>query len=231
MSQFSPVAEHVIVSRTARYYRLGAYGPLVRDLWIACHGFSQLAARFAEPFAGVVDDTTVVLVPEALSRFYLDSRPAHTRQSPVGATWMTREDRDAEIGDIVTYLDTLYERALEALALAGGARERIRVHALGFSQGAAAASRWLARGSARVDHLVAWGSGIPDDVNLAAAAQRRPGFHVDLVHGSGDGLATAELIVAQQAMLEAAGVPFRIRSFEGGHVMNRAVLRDLFTAR
>lgn len=223
-----PTPSHLVVPRTARYYQLGVPGPMLRDLWIVCHGFSQLAARFAEPFLPLVDDTRLVLVPEALQRFYLDSRPAHTRESPVGATWMTREDRDADIADIVTYLDALYEHAVQALAAAGGARDEARVHALGFSQGAAAVSRWLARGTSRVDHLIVWGSRIPEDVNLAALAARAPALEVDVVYGSRDTLMSGEVVAAQRAVLEASGVPFRMRPFEGGHTLSRRVLQELF---
>ncbi|HEV2641131.1 MAG TPA: hypothetical protein VGT98_00415, partial [Candidatus Elarobacter sp.] len=165
---------HVSVPRTARYYVIGKPRDTVRDLWIACHGFSQLARDFAEPLRTLEDDTRLIVVPEALSRFYLDSHPTRTHASKIGATWMTREDREAEIDDIVTYLDALYERMLEELAAEGASRDRMRVHALGFSQGATAVARWAARGSAVVDHIVAWGHGIPVDVNLRALTERRP---------------------------------------------------------
>lgn len=220
-------AQHIVVPRTARYYMVGAPSPLVRDVWVVCHGFSQLARAFAEPFRAFEDDHRLIVAPEALSRFYLDSRPAHTRASPVGATWMTREEREIEITDIITYLDALYERLVESLATHDVARDRIRVHALGFSQGAAAVARWAARGSAVVDHLVLWGHGIPDDVNVRALGERRPDLTIDLVYGERDGFATSEVIAASRAVLEGSGVPFRMIPFAGGHVLSTAVLRTL----
>lgn len=223
-------ALHIVVPRTARYYMVGAPNPLVRDVWIACHGFSQLARAFIEPFRQFEDDRRLVVAPEAPSRFYLDSRVAHTRSSPVGATWMTREDREADIGDIVAYLDALYERIIESLAAHGVARDRIRVHALGFSQGAVAVARWASRGSAVIDHLVMWGHGIPDDVNVRAMGERLPDLTIDMVYGTRDRFANAEVMAATRAVLEGAGVPFRMIAFEGGHVLSTAVLRELVTA-
>ncbi len=227
MAELAP--HHINVPRTARYYLLGAPNELVRDVWIVCHGFGQLALSFIEPFIPFEADTRLVVAPEALSRFYLDTRPAHSGTSRVGATWMTREDREVEIADTVAYLDALYERVLLELANRTVARGMIRVHALGFSQGAAAVSRWAAQGSAVVDNIVIWGSGIPQDVNLRALGARRPELSIDVVYGTLDEWITPESVAAQRAVLEASGVPYRIHPFDGGHVLNSAVLRDLVT--
>lgn len=218
---------HITVPRTARYYVLGAPNELVSDIWIVCHGFGQLAGSFIDPFRPFEDDSRLIVAPEALSRFYLDTRPAHTQASRVGATWMTREDREADIDDIVAYLDVLYEHVLVELSGRGVARDGIRVHALGFSQGAPAVSRWAARGSAVIDNLVVWGSIIPQDVNVRALGERRGSLTVDAVYGTRDQLIGPEAIAAQRAVLEASEVPFRIHSFDGGHLLNTAILREL----
>src|ERR687885_1792701 len=100
---------HIVVGRTARYYTIGAGVARPRELWFACHGYGQLAAYFARPFQQLDDGTRAVVVPEALSRFYFgDPRRPHGADSLVGATWMTREDREREIDDHVAYLDALY---------------------------------------------------------------------------------------------------------------------------
>ncbi len=87
-------------------------------------------------------DDTLVVAPEAMNRFYLvtpTSAPARDR--PVGATWMTREDRDSEIADYVEYLDALFDEVASDAANGGA-----RVNVIGFSQGAATATRWVAHG-------------------------------------------------------------------------------------
>jgi predicted esterase len=225
MTDLSPL--HITVPRTARYYLLGTPSALVRDVWVACHGYSQLAAQLAVPFHPFVDSSRLIVLPEGLSRFYVASTVRHTKDTPVGATWMTREDRDAEINDIVTYLDTLYDRILELLASHGVSRETIRVHALGFSQGAPVAGRWTARGAAVVDHLVFWAGEIPQDVNLRAIHERRPTLECDVIYGTEDPYITPKIASGQEAVLAASGVPYRIQSFEGGHTLNSAILHDL----
>lgn len=225
MSDLTP--HHIRVGRTARFYQIGTANPMVRNLWIACHGFSQLAADFAAPFQGMEDDTRLILLPEALSRFYLDTRPGHSASSKVGATWLTREDRIAEIGDVVSYLDTLYESALKELAAAGVDREMIRVHALGFSQGGPVVSRWAANGTAVVDRLIPWAHAIPQDVNLRALGEHRPQLTIDVVYGTRDRFIGEDAIEEQRAVLESSGVPFRMLSFAGGHTLNIAMIRKL----
>src|SRR6266550_3439645 len=126
---------HLSVARTARYYTLGEPG--ATEVWFVCHGYGQLAGRFLRRFEPIADGSRLVVAPEGLNRFYVGS--GEHRDQPVGATWMTREDRLNEIADYVKYLDAVYADVF------GGKPTAARVRALGFSQGAATASRWVAR--------------------------------------------------------------------------------------
>src|SRR5881396_3950063 len=96
---------HLSVSRTARYFTLGERSAAVEEVWFACHGYGQLGARFLEKLRVLDDGTRYLVAPEGLSRFYLSESPTERR---VGASWMTREDRLAEIEDYVRYLDAVY---------------------------------------------------------------------------------------------------------------------------
>ena len=67
-----------------------------RTVWFVLHGYGQLAGEFIRFFADLATDDSLVVAPEAMNRFYLvnpESAPARDR--PVGATWMTREDRES----------------------------------------------------------------------------------------------------------------------------------------
>ena len=66
-------AHTIVVPRTARYYTLGPTHGFPRELWFVCHGFGQLAGRFIRQFASLDDGTRLIVAPEALSRYYLDS--------------------------------------------------------------------------------------------------------------------------------------------------------------
>ncbi|HEU4629600.1 MAG TPA: hypothetical protein VFS08_07625, partial [Gemmatimonadaceae bacterium] len=63
---------HLTVARTARYVTVGdAERP--RRIWLALHGYGQLAAPFAARCRPLADAQAVVVAPEALSRFYVES--------------------------------------------------------------------------------------------------------------------------------------------------------------
>src|SRR6476620_6163302 len=104
---------HITVKRTARYYLVGEMSPEVEDVWFACHGYGQLAADFAKEFEVIEDPKRLIVVPEALSRFYIPADSGfHGPDAKIGATWMTREDREVEIADYVAYLDDLYSEIM-----------------------------------------------------------------------------------------------------------------------
>jgi predicted esterase len=214
-------AHALVVPRTARYYTLGPTHGFPRELWFVCHGYGQLAGRFIRQFAPLDDGTRLIVAPEALSRFYLDSIPQRRNDpSPrVGATWMTREDRDAEIADYVEYLERLATEIRHPLR---GAAPRLVV--LGFSQGTATVSRWLAASDLRVDQLVLWGGAIPPELDLAHWASRLHGAAITLVAGEEDEFATAAAVAAEAERLSAAGVAFTLQRFGGGHAIDPATL-------
>ncbi len=213
---------HLTVSRTARFYTLGEPGPAVRDVWIVCHGYGQMAASFVRRFVPVAAPERLVVAPEALARFYLDRAHGGSHAaSAVGASWMTREDRAAEIADQVAYLDALSETILSQVD-----RAHVRTTALGFSQGAATVWRWLAHSAVRVDRVICWGAVVPDDVRVQDARSLRQAS-ICLVTGNADEFATAERLAHASAQLAAAGVPSEQITFEGGHRLDDATLRHL----
>jgi predicted esterase len=217
-------AHALVVPRTARYYTLGPTHGFPRELWFVCHGYGQLAGRFLRQFEPLDDGTRLVVAPEGLSRFYLDPIPERRNDpSPrVGATWMTREDRDAEIADYVEYLERLSGEIRHPLR---GAAPRLVV--LGFSQGTATVSRWLAASELRVDQLVLWGGAIPPELDLAQWASRLHGAAITLVAGEQDQFATAAAVAAKAERLSAAGVAFTLQRFAGGHTIDPTALQHL----
>ena len=214
---------HLTVERRARYYLDGTPRPSTTEIWVGCHGYGQLAASFAAALAPLSRPGRLVAVPEALSRFYLDD-PAkrHGPDSPIGASWMTREDRESEIADYVGYLDGL---ASSLIAETNGATPRVT--ALGFSQGAATVCRWAALGRVKVDRLIGWGGTLPLDLPDAKGDQLFRGASVVLVGGKKDKLATPEALEHDRARLETRGIRAEVVWHDGGHALSSTTLRDL----
>jgi len=202
------VHEHrITVPRSARYFTIGrAEG----EAWFVLHGYAQLAARFLRHFEPLDDGTRLIVAPEGLSRFYLGEDSARR----VGATWMTKEDRVAEIEDYVRYLDAVYGECVRSLD-----RAQIKVTLLGFSQGAATACRWFTMGKSRIDRLVVWGGEVPPDVELPRSVR------LSLVYGSRDEYFTPKIVTATEARLRAHHVPYKLVPFDGGHEVDAEVLK------
>jgi len=215
--------EHPIsTTRTARYFTLGAPAPGVDDLWIVCHGYGQLASAFITQFTSIVRPGRLIVAPEALSRFYQgDAQGRHERDSRVGASWMTREDRLAEIGDYVRYLDQV---AAEVRAVTG-TDAPLRI--LGFSQGVSTAVRWVLQGEVQPAQLILWAGDVPQDVTQAVLGEGLTGIAVDLVSGDRDRLVSSGFVARQQARLVRSGIDASLHRFDGGHRLDRALLERL----
>lgn len=212
--------EHLAVTKSARLRILGDTAA-ARDFWIVCHGYGQLAHRFIRDFECIAVDGRAIVAPEGLHRFYLDPPPAPAAQRRVGATWMTREDRDTDIADNVAYLDRVAEHAIGARA------PDVRVRALGFSQGAATVFRWAALGRTRVDELILWGGEVPPDVDMEMASQRLRAARVIVVHGRSDRMAPEHQLTRHLEALRAGNIAYRRHDFDGGHEMNRELLEGI----
>lgn len=214
---------HLEVVRTARYWVLGEEVASPAEVWFVLHGYRQLARRFLNRFASLADGTRRIVAPEALSRFYVeDSVRRHGPGSVVGATWMTREDREHEIADYVRYLDALADRVLAGVAGAP------RVVVVGFSQGVATACRWTVLGRLTPHTLALWGDFLPPDLPLERASARWRGVDVLLVRGDGDpAMASGELSRAEEERLASAGLALRLVGYDGGHDIHEPTLREL----
>jgi predicted esterase len=213
----TPHEHHLTVSRTARYYTLGEPR---RAVWIVAHGYGELAAEFAARFTPVDDGTRLIVAPEGLSRFYHappSAAPRATGPGTVGASWMTREDRNSEIGDQVTYLDAVHRVVFERVP-----RESVRLTILGFSQGVATVTRWLVQSKHPVERVVCWAGVIPEDTLPGLR-----GLPLTVVTGTRDIYAPPDRVAEYKAQLAAAKVTYRQISFDGGHRLDDGVLRQL----
>lgn len=208
---------HLVVPRTARYHQLGTPSAATRRVWFVCHGYGQLAAYFIRHFAALAADPgLVVIAPEGLSRFYL-----HGHNGRVGASWMTRDGRQHEIDDQISFLNQLAGHVL------GRCPTGVPVTVLGFSQGTATVGRWLVQAPFRAAHLVLWAGMFPPDTDPEVTGQLVRGLPITLVVGEHDEHLTPDLVAQQQARLQQLGALLAVRTFAGGHALNPEILAQL----
>ena len=204
---------HIRVQRSARYHVLGDPAT-AKAIWIVLHGYGQLARYFLNKFEGIAPDIAFV-APEGLSRSYLDE--GHQR---VGATWMTREDREMEITDQREYLDSLVEELRKT-------NQTVPVKVLGFSQGVATACRWSLGGRTRVSRLVLWAGSIPPEPSATELGKGWADIRVDVVLGTSDPYQGDKELQATTARLDMAGVQHEVHRFTGGHTLEPVLLARL----
>lgn len=219
---------HISIRRTARYYTLGSSDASANEVWFVLHGYGQLAAEFIKLFELLGDGSRLIVAPEALNRFYLvgpEAMPAADR--PVGATWMTREDRDHEIDDYVAYLDGVAAEVLEPFQRRGAMPQ---VTVLAFSQGTATAGRWLLRGAIRPNHAILWGGLLPPEIDRANAEPLRR-TSLQIVIGSRDRFVSPERLAEEGRRLREAGLSYRLIQYSGGHSIAKDTLREVVRER
>jgi len=215
--------ENIIVTRTARYATLGQGNADVRQVWFVCHGYGHLAADFIENFRELDDGSRLIVAPEGLSRFYLDERGlTQAEAAPVGATWMTREQRESEIDDYIDYLDRLYTRVLKTIDA-----KSVQVVLLGFSQGASTAMRWFARGGSRIDRLILWAGAMPPEVDLHNHKRKLGITGLSIVWGRNDPYLDDNRMEKEKARLDEHSIAYELVLYDGGHEIDRKTLQKL----
>lgn len=208
---------HIEVTKTARYYTLGELNVSTKIIWFVIHGHKQLAGNFIKTFSELAAEGDYIIAPEGLSKLYVKGDTGDT-----GASWMTKEDRENEIKDYVNYLDKLFYKAIESKR----SNHNYKVYAIGFSQGAATLTRWLALGKSKVDKIISWSGNVGHDVDYSASKNFMT-TPVHLVFGTKDPYFPGELYKSQVEILRKYGIEPMLHLFEGGHEISVKLIKQL----
>jgi len=214
--------QEIIFPFRGRYFKIGQLSAQTRQVWFVLHGYGQLAQYFIRKFSSLEAQHICVIAPEGLSNFYVEdvASRAQSGNTRVGASWMTRENRLADIANYLEYLNALYAHELRD-------HPTLPVTVLGFSQGAATASRWVVDGKIRFDKLVLWAGMLPPDMNLEGAQQSLADKKVVFVYGLRDPFLTDERFTEMKAVVSAVGLSPAYLPFEGGHELHTPTLHSL----
>ena len=221
-----PVEHHLTTARTARYYTLGAPLAETKRVWFVLHGYAQLAGRFLRHFNGIVPADTLIVAPEALSRFYLElPRADRKHMERIGAAWMTREDRDADISDTRAWLDSVYRTVMDDIARATDGLPEVTIMA--FSQSVAITMRWIAGGVAKPSRVIMWAGSLATDVEPDAFRAGLGNADVLLVAGERDLFLTEKTRPLIRGQWDALGIPVREILYDGVHEVDPVMLAEL----
>ncbi|MFK8038456.1 MAG: alpha/beta hydrolase [Crocinitomicaceae bacterium] len=199
----------ITVKKKAAFSTYGNPGK-AKHIIFALHGYGQLSRFFIKKFQGLGEDYYIV-APEGLHRFYLEGSSGR-----VGASWMTKEQREDDIKDYIQYLNKLWKEISEMHSF----KKKIL---LGFSQGGATASRWHQHGAFNANSIVMWGAIFPPDLpqNWEVNFQSTENY---FVVGDKDPYYDIKKIDAQIKFFEEKSVNFTTLVFNGKHEIDQSTL-------
>lgn len=206
---------HIDFNFSAPYYTLNELSEQTTDLWIVCPGYGQLAKYFIRRFDVFDAQKHFVVALQGLSKFYLPD------QKHVGASWMTKEDRETELKNQRSYFDAVMRSAWQGRELAD-----FNVHLMGFSQGVSMISRMAAYAKIDFKTLILWAGGFPPELAKADFSHLGAQSKLKVVIGTEDEFyALNKNYQAEVDRMEVAiGLKPNIITFEGKHEMQREVL-------
>jgi predicted esterase len=205
---------HLSTPKTARYYIAGEPSEKTQNIWFVIHGFGQLAGEFIKQFEYLVTAETIAIAPEALSRSYFGDKP--------GASWMTKEDRENEIKDYVTYLDNLYAEVLSNIP-----NKNPKVSVLGFSQGVHTAARWFALGKFNFSNLILCSSDFPRDTDFPKFKEKLKTSKLYYIWSDRDEFIRKEAFEANVSFLNENNIAFENIHIGGKHVIHHEIIKKI----
>jgi len=202
------------INKTAVYQTLGEV-KTAKTIWIVLHGYGYLAEFFIKKFNPILNDSTAIIAPEGLSKFYLNGVGVDGR---IGASWMTKDNRETEIDDYIKYLDQLYKVIIEE-----NETTNLKINIVGFSQGGATASRWIANQKSKCDNFILWASSFAEEIDLETLSKNKKVF---MLFGDDDKFIKKEQVNAYEKLLAASKIEYQLIRFEGKHDIPKEVLLE-----
>jgi predicted esterase len=212
------IAKNIPVQKTARYYIAGNPSDKTKKIWVVIHGYGQLAGNFIQQFDFIVNNETIIIAPEGLSRFYTGSAEGNN----VGAGWMTKEDRNNEISDYITYLDSVLRETLHTAN-----NKTVKISMLGFSQGVHTAARWFIHSPYNFDKLVLCSSDFPRDADFDKLKVKLKSSKMFYIYGDADGVIPQASFESSGKMLTEKDVNYEKMVFSGRHIVHQDTIKKL----
>lgn len=211
------IKQNISVLKTARYYLSQEISDKIKSIWFVLHGYGQLAEEFIGNFNSISNESTLIIAPEALNRFYWKGLGGR-----IGATWMTKEERLNEIKDYINFLNMVYCEVLQNLS-----NNQIKITVLGFSQGTATACRWAVESKIKIDKLILWGGTIPPDIDLETFGKIIEASNLTIVIGDKDEFTNENQVEQEIKRLDECKLIYQIIRFKGKHEILPQILRQI----
>lgn len=197
----------ISISRTARYYQSGLISNKTKNLWFVFHGYGMLAKFFIKKFQYLVDKETVVIAPEATSRFYLDGK-----YERVGSSWITKVEKEDDIIDNINYINLIYKNIVEKIG-----HNNFQLNIIGFSQGGPMACRWIMDEDITINSIGFWGSDIPEEYLTESYKEKWGRFKTSIIIGKKDHIIPIEYRIKFKKTVDNYGLNYNLIEYDGDH--------------
>ena len=199
---------------TNTYSTLNDLTSQTKNVWVVFHGIGYLSRYFLRHFKNLNSEENYIIAPQAQSKYYLNNEYRH-----VGASWLTKENTEAEIENVLNYLDEVYK--VEDL------KNATNLIILGYSQGVSIATRWIARRKIVPAKLIIHSGKIPSELQ-PEDFKFLENTEIKLIYGTEDPYLDPEIIEKEKAHSNALfGSRVEYLSFKGGHEVNEKVIANL----
>lgn len=199
---------------TNTYSVLNRFTEKTKNVWLVCHGIGYLSRYFIRHFNHLDVDENYIIAPQAQSKYYLKSDYRH-----VGASWLTRENLEAEIDNVLNYLDEVFME--ENLA------EVPNLIVLGYSQGVSVATRYLAQRKINCAQLILHSGKVPAELTAKDFAFLKD-TKVTYLYGTQDEYLKKGIIEVEEPRLKSLfPYNFELQTYDGGHEFNTDIIEKL----
>ncbi|WP_281613723.1 hypothetical protein [Flammeovirga sp. SubArs3] len=209
--------EWVSIKMDAPFYTNGNQSEETEHLWFLFHGYGQLAEHFMRRFDIVDPKKHHVVALQGLSRFYLDNK-----YEKIGASWMTRMEREKDIIHQKRYIDEVYYDRLFNTKVFD-----IKKNFFAFSQGGATLMRWLKNTQPEVDSIVMWGADFPHELSPEDFSFLNEEVNLIYVIGENDPFLEMIKLERIKKLLNDLTCNTEIVTFKGGHHVHRETLQKI----
>lgn len=208
------VKSHTLeVTRSARWFHIGESPKNSNEIIVILHGYGQHPSYMLNSLQSLEAPGRCLCAPEGLSKFYI-----HGTNGRVGASWMTRDNRQQEITDQIAYL-TFWLKSLEI-------PETTPVTLIGFSQGVATAARWSAHG-AEIDTLIFASGQLPPEWVTSPPNLNDRLKEIHIIRPENDEYYTQDAFKVDINLLKPLGLDLNLHEPEGTHTLNAALLNKI----
>ena len=198
---------------TNTYSVLNDFTEKTKTVWLVCHGIGYLSRYFLRHFNHLNATENYVIAPQAQSKYYLNNEYKH-----VGASWLTKEQTEAETENVLNYLDEVYK--------AENLKNAPRLIVLGYSQGVSVATRWIARRKIKCHELIMHSGKVPSELT-AEDFEFLKKTNFTFIYGTEDEYLKNGIVkVEEEHLKEIFPNNLEIKTYKGGHEVNTKLIAE-----